>query len=183
MQVRNSSVRYGAVAKVFHWLTVALVIVGWLLGQFGDDLPREMHGAALFTHISAGMTVLLLLVARLGWRFLDPPPPPEKTAFGGFAEIGARVVHVALYALLVALPVMGVLVQFARGNALPAFGLFEVASPWVRDRAFARSLLGIHELLANTLVIIAALHGAAALVHHFVLGDRTLRRMLPGTAG
>jgi len=180
MQVRNSPECYGAVPKAFHWLTVILVIVGWLLGQFGDDLPRAMHAPALFTHISAGIVVLLLLVARLGWRFVDPPPPPEKTAFGSVAEVGARIVHVALYTLLVAVPVMGILVQFARGNALPIFGLFEIAPPWVRDRAFARSLLGVHELVANSLVILAMLHGAVALVHHFVLGDRTLRRMLPG---
>jgi cytochrome b561 len=77
---------------------------------------------------------------------------------------------------------LGILVQFARGHALPVFGLWEIASPWVRDREFAKSMLEVHELMANALVVLAAMHGAAALVHHFVLGDRTLRRMLPGTA-
>jgi cytochrome b561 len=154
MQVQNSPERYGAIPKTFHWATVVLVIAGWLLGQF----------------------------ARLVWRFIDAPPPPETTALGGIAEVGAKIAHVALYALLVAIPIMGILVQFARGRALPVFGLWEIASPWVRDREFAKSLLNVHELMANTLVVLAALHGAAALVHHFVLGDRTLRRMLPGTA-
>jgi cytochrome b561 len=179
MQVRNSAEHYGAVPKAFHWLTVVLVIAGWLLGQFGDDLPHALHAVGLAVHISIGASIFLLLLARIAWRFIDPPPPPEKTRLGDLAEIGAKLAHIALYALLVAIPVMGVLTQFARGHALPIFGLWEIASPWVRDRAFAKSMQDIHELLADALVILAAVHGVAALAHHFVLGDRTLQRMLP----
>ena len=84
-----------------------------------------------------------------------------------------------LYALLVAVPVSGIVLQFARGDSLPLFGLAEIVSPWTRDRAFARSVKEIHEVTANALVILAAFHAAAALVHHWVLRDRTLLRMLP----
>lgn len=183
MPVRNSPERYGAIPKAFHWLTVMLVIAGWLLGQFIDDLPKALHRAGLLTHIAIGTTIFVLLIMRLSWRFLDPPPLPEQTALGRIAEFGGQSAHFALYALLVAIPVLGVLVQFTRGNALPIFGLFEIPSPWLRDRALAGSLLELHQWLANTLVVVASLHGAAALMHHFVLRDRTLRRMLPGTIG
>jgi cytochrome b561 len=183
MPVRNSPERYGAIPKTFHWFTVVLVIAAWLLGHFIDDLPKALHPAGLVTHIAIGTTIFLLLIMRLSWRFIDPPPPPEKTALGLIAEIGAQSAHYALYALLVVIPILGVLVQFARGNALPIFELFEIPSPWLRDRALAGSLLEIHEWLANALIVIASLHGAAALTHHFVLGDRTLRRMLPGAIG
>jgi len=183
MQVRNSPARYGAVPKALHWATAVLVIAGWLLGQLGDDLPHGMHSAGVVVHISIGMTVFTLLVARLIWRLVDPPPPPEKTSFGAVADVGAKLVHVAIYALLVAIPVAGILTQFARGHALPVFGIFDVPSPWVRDRAFAGSMIGIHELLANALMVLALAHAAAALTHHYVLQDRTLRRMLPGAAG
>jgi len=183
MPVRNSRERYGAIPKAFHWLTVALVITGWLLGQFIDDLPEVLQPAGLVAHIAIGTTVFLLLIMRLSWRFIDPPPSPEQTALGRAAEIGAQTVHYALYALLVTIPIFGMLVQFTRGNALPIFGLFEISSPWLKDRVLADSLVEIHELLANTLIVVASLHGAAALMHHFVLGDRTLRRMLPGAVG
>jgi len=63
---------------------------------------------------------------------------------------------------------------------LPIFGLFEIASPWAKDRAFAGSATEVHEVLANALVILAAGHAAAALVHHWTFRDRTLVRMLPG---
>jgi len=77
-------------------------------------------------------------------------------------------------------PIAGITVEFARGQPLPVFGLFEIASPWVRDREFARSVREVHELLANAILAVAALHAAAALVHHYVLKDATLLRMLPG---
>jgi cytochrome b561 len=93
----------------------------------------------------------------------------------------ARVAHYALYALLVAVPIAGIVVQFARGDALPVFGVFEISSPWLVDRAFARSVKEVHEVLANALVIFAGLHAGAALVHHWVFRDRTLVRMLPGS--
>ena len=93
--------------------------------------------------------------------------------------LSARLAHYALYALLLLAPISGIVLQFARGDALPVFGVTEIASPWNADRAFARAVKEIHEMMANALVILAALHAAAALVHHWVLRDRTLVRMLP----
>jgi cytochrome b561 len=71
--------------------------------------------------------------------------------------------------------------QFARGHALPVFGLAEIASPWAADRSFAHNVKEVHETLANALLLLVGLHAAAALVHHYVLHDRTLTRMLPGS--
>jgi len=75
--------------------------------------------------------------------------------------------------------VAGVVLQFARGDAIPVFGLVEIASPWLKDRAFSKNVEEVHEVLAHTLMVVAGLHAAAALIHHWVLRDRTLRRMLP----
>ena len=179
MQVRNSPAQYGAVSKWFHWITVVLVISGWVLGCFHDYLPHTFHQLAVVVHISIGLTVLVLVVSRLAWRYFDPPPASEKTALGDLAQFGARMVHFALYGLLLAIPVFGIFVQFARGHALPIFGLFEIASPWVRDREFARMMIGLHGWLANAMMLLVLLHAVAALTHHFVLRDRTLARMLP----
>jgi cytochrome b561 len=83
-----------------------------------------------------------------------------------------------LYILLLTTPIAGSVLQFARGQAVPVFGLIEIASPWVRDRAFASSVKEVHELLANALLILAGLHAVAGLAHHYVLKDGTLQRML-----
>jgi len=63
------------------------------------------------------------------------------------------------------------------------FGLGSIPSPWAADRAFARSVTEMHELAANVLLALAALHAGAALAHHWLFHDRTLKRMLPGAAG
>jgi cytochrome b561 len=183
MQLRNSPHHFGIVAISFHWLTVAIVILAWTLGTFGDELPKgPARLVGLFVHISAGVAILMLLGARAAWRVGDPPPPAERTLLRVWSDRTSRVAHYALYVLLAAVGIMGIVLQFARGGPLPIFGLFEIASPWPADRAIARSAKEVHEFLANALVILAALHATAALVHHWILRDQTLVRMLPRTA-
>ena len=177
--------RYGLTPRFLHWLTVILVILAWTLGIFGDDLPKgPARETGLFVHISAGLLILIALIMRLAWRAVEPPPPPEPNEFGRwfgtFADPAARLAHYTLYALLIAVPIAGIVAQFARGNALPLFWITEIPSPWIRDRAIAHNLTEIHEILAHALMIVASFHAAAALIHHFVFGDRTLIRMLPG---
>jgi cytochrome b561 len=180
MHVRNTSEGYGAVAMTLHWAVVILVVFAWLTGEFGDALPRgPQREAGEFIHIFLGLSIMALVAARLVWRVTDPPP--EQTPLGRWSEWAARATHYVLYALLVAVPIAGITVQFARGHALPVFGLFEIASPWAADRSFAHDVKELHETLANALLILVGLHAAAALVHHYVLHDRTLIRMLPWT--
>jgi cytochrome b561 len=178
---RNDAQGYGSVAKGLHWLAAASVLVAWLIGVVGDDsFPKSWKSAILFTHISFGLVVLALLFGRLGWRLAGPAPAAISTPLDPWMGVAALAAHILLYALLLMVPVTGIVVQFARGQAVPLFGLYEIASPWVRDRAFARSVKEVHELLSHALLILAALHAAAALAHHHLLKDNTLRRMLPG---
>lgn len=180
MQWTNTQTHYGAIPKLMHWLTVILVITAWNIGWFFDDFPKGARPALLIAHITAGQCVLALFALRLIWRFVNRPPPAEKTRLGRLQELAATIIHYILYVLLLAVPFAGIIVQLKRGNPLPIFGMWEFNSPWPVDRAAARTVLRAHEYLANTLVTLAGLHAAAALFHHYVFGDRTLRRMLPG---
>jgi cytochrome b561 len=181
MQLRNSADRYGVVPRSLHWITVILVLIVWALGMFEDALPKGgARAMGLFIHITAGLAILVALAVRVLWRVIDPPPPPEPTVFGAWGDRASRLVHYTLYALLIVVPVIGIAVQFARGEPLPVFGFTEIASPLTADRPLARSIKEVHEVLANALVILAALHAVAALIHHWVLHDRTLARMIPG---
>lgn len=183
MQWRNSPDRYGAVLLTIHWLTVVLIVVAWLLGQIKDATPQDWHRPVQQLHNSAGLIVLLLLAIRLAWRLADPAPALAPSRLGPLARWGAHLAHGVLYLLMLAVPVTGIVLVFAGGRALNIFGLFEIASPWVRDREFAHSVHEVHEWVANGLLILAFLHAVAALVHHWVLRDQTLRRMLPRRAG
>jgi cytochrome b561 len=179
MQLANSKTYYGVLPRTIHWLTAVFVAAGWLLGTFIDDFSRPVHAAMLVVHMALGQYVIALLVVRAAWRLIDPPPPPEKTRLGRLQEMAATVTHYLMYALLLAVPCLGIIVQLTRGNMLPIVGLWDVASPWAANRTLARGALRVHEYVANTLVALAGLHAAAALMHHWVLGGRTLVRMLP----
>ncbi|QGM97303.1 cytochrome b [Methylocystis parvus] len=171
---------YSPPAQLFHWGSALLVLFAWALGSFGDDLPKgSIRNLGEFVHVSAGQLILILLLARLAWRAISPPPPPETTPLGKWADRGGVAMHYVLYALLVAAPVAGVVTLFANGESLPLFGLGEIPSPWLKDKAFAHDVKEIHETLANALIILALAHAGAALAHHFYFHDRTLKRMLP----
>jgi cytochrome b561 len=182
MQFSNSPGRYGAVPQAFHWLTLVCVVGAWPLGWFIDDFPKSAEGAVLLIHMTLGECVLALLVARLVWRFVDPSPPLEATRWNRLSQTAVRVSHYSLYALLLLVPIAGIVAQLKRGHALPVFAVTSLVSPWPADRAVARTVLGVHKWLANALLILAGLHAAAALMHHYALRDRTLTRMLPDRA-
>jgi cytochrome b561 len=181
MQLANSTARYGAIPQTVHWLTAIFVICGWLIGQFGDVLPKGApREFGLLVHMTLGQCVIALLLIRVAWRFVNPPPPLEPTPLGRFLEIAARLSHFALYALLIAVPLLGIGVQLRRGDPLPVFGVWQFQSPWPADRSLARSILWVHGNLADALLILAGIHAGAALAHHYIWRDRTLSRMLPG---
>jgi cytochrome b561 len=183
MQLLNSKAHYGLGPQLLHWLTALFVICAWLLGTFLDDLPKgAIRNGAFIGHMTIGQCIVVLLLARLVWRTANPPPPPEPTRFGWLQQAVAALTHYLLYALLVAVPLLGIVVQLKRGNALPLFGVWNVASPWPIDKVLARTLLGVHEWLADALLLLAGAHAAAALLHHYVFEDRTLVRMLPAVA-
>jgi cytochrome b561 len=146
-------------------------------------LPKGVaRDTGLFVHISAGLAVLMMVAARILWRVVDVMPSPEQTPFGPWLDHAGRLAHLAMYVLLIAVLAAGIVSLFARGQPLPLFGFGSISSPWRADRAFSHSATEVHEFLANALLAVMAVHAVAALAHHWLLRDRTLRRMLPGTA-
>lgn len=173
--------RYCPAAQFFHWASVLFVAAAWLSGLLGDELPKgSIRHMGEFAHVMLGEAVVLLLVLRLVWRVVDPAPPAEATGLGPLMDLAARLAHFALYALLLAVPVVGLVTLFQGGEALSLFGLYDIPSPWPKNRELKHYAKELHEFLAHGLIALASLHAAAALFHHYVLGDRTLKRMLPG---
>jgi cytochrome b561 len=179
MQLRNNAARYGAVAQLFHWTIVALIVTQFILANKGHNLPvGPSKIATLAQHKSVGITILGLAILRLLWRWLNPvPDTPPSTP--GWQRRAARVSHFMLYSLLLTIPVVGWLMSSARNFPVSWFGIFTLPDFIEPNRNAYEFLHGLHETLAAILFVIALVHIAAALKHHFIDRNNILRRMLP----
>jgi cytochrome b561 len=176
----DDRVRHDGVEMSLHWATAILVVANYLLAQVwdlaqrGTPLRHEMQSL----HVSFGLLLIVVLIVRLAWR-IGPGRrvPPVAT---GVLELASRLVHYALYGLLIAVALIGFCFRWAQGEPLAFFGLFAIPSLYPFAKNQAHTLGEIHEWLGNAIIILAGLHAAAALFHHFVLRDDVLWRMLPG---
>jgi len=183
MQLKDTPKSYSTVTMLLHWLMAVLVVACWTLGVLTDDLPRiASRTITVFAHITVGLVLLDVLVLRALWRAISTLPPAERAVFGIWPGMG-RLMHYLLYAMLLIVPVTGVLLQFSHGKGLPLYGIAEIPSPLQFNAAFANIMIEVHELSAHALMMLAAGHALAGLVHHYVFRDRTLVRMLPRSDG
>jgi len=168
--------RYDPTTIWLHWTTVGLIAVLWLIGQTADWMPRGPVRTGLWSvHVVLGLTTGAVLLTRVAWRVhFGRVLPPADT---GFLSAIAKVTHYTLYALLVAVVVLGIVDALYRGFNL--FGVWSLPQLGTGDAATRRSINGWHELAANLTVVVACLHAAAALVHQYAWRDRLLDRMKP----
>ena len=179
MQLRNSSSRYGWVSIFMHW-GVALAVFGLFamgLWMVGLDYYSSWRKDAPDLHKSIGLVLLAVMLLRVLWRFISPPPPALQS-YSRMTRIGASFGHGFLYLSLFAVMIAGYLISTADGVGIPVFGLFEVPAlvSGLPDQADTAGV--IHFYLAWVLVIFSGLHALAALKHHFIDRDATLTRML-----
>jgi len=172
--------RYTTVAIGLHWIIAALMIYMLFWGEDLIRIPRgsdDTFGPSL--HITIGVTILLLSIFRLAWRFMNPPPP-LPASMTRWEALGAHVLHVLFYVLMIGLPLTGWLTLSRFSESRPgvqnaeAFGLFHLP-------ALSTSIPfgGLHGLGANIAIGLLALHVLAALKHQFIDKDNILSRMRP----
>jgi cytochrome b561 len=129
-------------------------------------------------HKEFGMLVLVLLTTRLAWRVTQTLPRLVED-LPDWQAIAARFVHLSFYALLFALPLTGWFLSSAAGIQVSFFGLFMLPDFVHRNENLFHQYMAIHKWLAYTLFLSIIVHAGAALRHHFLLKDDTLRRMVP----
>lgn len=162
-----------------HWLTVLLLVAVYALIELHGAFPKGSEARELTKvwHEMLGLVVFAIVFVRLALRAVYPapaiqPPPPAWQAWA------AKAMHMALYAFLVGMPLLGWVVLSAKGKPVPFFGL-ELPALMAPDRSLARTLEQIHELIGTAGYFLIGAHAAAALWHHYILRDNTLRHMLP----
>jgi cytochrome b561 len=171
--------RYSAAAQLLHWTTVLLVVVAYIASVGGSE-TRIYSSANDFSrslHELLGMSVFALTLVRVCWRAIFPPPTsPEMPAW---MELGARLGHWTIYALLVLVPVTAILGAWLEGHPLTLLVLGNIQPLIPKSRQLGLVLANLHGWLADVLIWVAGLHAAAALYHHFWQRDTVLLSMLP----
>ena len=173
----SQSARYTLPAILFHWTSFALVVFVGVLGLLFGSIPRPSRMFWINIHAVVGLAVLALALARVSWR-LRRPPPPYSEGVSALARRLSQPVHWLLYALMVVLPVVGIVAYVWHARVFD-FGLFKLNFGVASNKLVYEAAEEIHEMLAYSLFGLAGLHGLAALWHHFVQKDGILARMWP----
>lgn len=179
MNLKNTRTHWGGVSQALHWIVVALVLAMAWIGLTMGDLPNGPDKVRTFAlHKSIGLTILALVVLRIGWRLHAGAPAPVAGT-PRWQERIAALTHLGLYALLLAMPLSGWLMNSAAGFPLQWFGLFNLPALAGRDHDLHELAESVHEWLFWALATLALAHAAAAFYHHLFQRDATLARMLP----
>lgn len=177
----TSAARYGRGAIVLHWLIAVLIALNIAAAWIAEDLPKDDRAMVMGNHKAVGITVLLLTMLRIVWRWAHRPPPALESLRAWEAAL-SRVVHAVFYFLMLAIPLTGWAMSsaFSKGAGVPLFGLVTVpALPVGHDKPAAEVFAELHEVLAYLMIALIGLHVAGALKHHLIDRDGTLRRMVP----
>lgn len=179
MAAENSG-KYSGVAMALHWLVAIAVIVTWLVTQQADAAPtREARGEILGTHFALGVVIFTLVVVRFAWR-LKNSPPAQNASHAGWERALAKGAHLAIYTLLIVMPIAGWFAKSKFGSGIEVFGLFEVPPlPVAADPDGGKAIFETHALAGKILVALIVLHILAVLKHTLLDKDGTIFRMLP----
>lgn len=177
--ILNTRERFGLVSIFIHWL-MAIAILGLFgLGWYMVDLTYydPLYKTLPFIHKSVGILLALVFIFRLLWKWRNPMPDPVAGS-SRWENKASKLAHSGMYLLIALIMISGYLISTAEGAGIDVFELFTVPAtvtsiPEQEDNAGL-----VHEYLAYALIGLVLAHALAALKHHFVNKDHTLRRML-----
>lgn len=178
MNAESTATRYGWISITLHWVTLVLIVAVYATMEFKSIFPKGSPSRAAMAnwHYMLGLAVFALAWLRLVVRasgarsVIDPGRPDWQAQLG-------NIVHGTLYALMIALPLLGWLTLNAKGTPVTFLG-YDLPMLLNESRATAKWLKDLHEILARAGYFVIGVHAAAALYHHYVKRDDTLRRML-----
>lgn len=181
MQWRNTAEKWGAIARTFHWSIAAIILICFIVGLIMGEMENSPQKFSVYLmHKSFGLLVIPLALSRFVWRMANPVP---KAMPGDpyWQVVIAELVHWGLYALMIAVPFSGWLMNSYYGMPLPWFGNEHLMVPALvtPDRDMAKEVAELHETLAWGIIALALAHAGAALYHHFIRKDAILARMTP----
>jgi len=180
MDRRNTTDHYGSLTIGLHWLMLLLLIAVYVTINLHDFAPKgsDLRAELKIWHFMLGLSVFVMVFARLATRLFSGPTPRITPPIPRWQKWSAETMHVALYAFMLGMPLLGWLAVSAKGVPILFFGILLPAliGP---DKELYDSLKEIHGTIGTIGYYLIGLHAAAALIHHYVIHDNTLLRILP----
>jgi cytochrome b561 len=175
--------RYSSLSISLHWVMLGLLVAVYACMELREFYPRgsDPREALKTWHYMLGLSVLALVIVRIAARFVGATPEIVP-AIPAWQALSSKVIHLALYALMLGMPIAGWLILSAEGDPIPFWGL-QLPALTGPNEALAESVEEWHERIATLGYWLVGLHAVAALWHHYVRRDNTLTRMLPGRRG
>lgn len=171
---------YSRLVRVLHWTSFVAIAVAYALVELRGYVPRGTpeRAAMMQWHMALGLLALVLVLPRIG-VWLSRPAPPVVPPLSRAMHVVAKATHVALYVFLIVQPLLGVILTQAgeRAIVLPLVG-WELPVLIGADHDLHERAEELHETLGRAFYFVIGAHVLAALYHHFVAKDDTLRRML-----
>jgi cytochrome b561 len=177
MTFKKIADRYHRSSIVLHWLMVVLFIAVYASINLRElfDKGTPLRDGLKSLHFMLGLLMLILVAVRIAFRLKYTAPAIQPAPSAGQAKL-AKLMHLLLYALMVGMPLVGWLLLSAAGKPIPFFGL-ELPALMGPNKALAHQLKDVHEFVGNLGYFLIGGHAAAALFHHYIQRDNTLRLM------
>lgn len=179
MNTSQATGRYSKLSIALHWLMLLLLIAVYACIELRELYPKgsDPREALKTWHFMLGLSVFVLVWVRLFARIASATPaivpnPP------GWQLLLAKLVHLALYVLMIVMPLLGWALLSAAGKPVPFFGL-ELPAIIAENKETGKWLKEVHETIGTVGYLLIGIHTVAALFHHYVVKDNTLLRMLP----
>ncbi|WP_417595991.1 cytochrome b [Parasphingorhabdus sp.] len=171
--------RYGRLSIAMHWLMLLLIVAVYACIELREFYPKgsDIREGFKAWHFTLGLTVLGMVAFRIVIRIAQATPPitPEPSTW---QRLLARIVHITLYLFMICMPIAGWLILSASGKPIPFFG-FGLPSLIEENKDLAGQIKDLHETVGSFGYYLIGLHALAALAHHYLWKDNTLKRMLP----
>jgi cytochrome b561 len=178
MNLQNLNDEYGLISKLLHWLLaiamIGLIAIGWYMSRLSDE--DILYWRLLDFHEALGLGVLLLIFMKAAWLMISPNPK-QLPGLTPWERHAARIVHMTFVAAMVLIPVTGLVFVATNGEAVNLYDLITIPDIGHIPKGIRSALGTVHYYLSYGCAALIVLHIAAALKHHFVDMNNSLRRM------
>lgn len=172
-KIQPSVQKWPVSSRIFHWISALLLLVTWILILLYGNTDSKIY---IGLHKAFGISVLFWMIARLINRLFTTAPPSLPAP--KWQVLVAKLTHFALYALLIAMPVAGLLMSVYGGRPVDIFGLFQIPVFVTPDRGMARFFNDMHtNIIWPMIIAFTVTHIGAALYHQFIKKDNLIARM------